>query len=85
MSTIGMSTQPKPLAKKQGRPASADCPGANAGRKFPAVALLGPRQAGKTTVAELFAEELASVHLNLEDPADREKPSDAALCLSGHE
>ena len=53
--------------------------------QFPAVALLGPRQAGKTTLAELIAEERASVHLDLESPADREKLSDAALYLSGHE
>ena len=53
--------------------------------QFPAVALLGPRQAGKTTLAELIAEERASVHLDLENPADREKLSDAALYLSGHE
>ena len=53
--------------------------------QFPAVALLGPRQVGKTTLAELIAEERASVHLDLEHPADREKLSDAALYLSAHE
>ena len=53
--------------------------------QFPAVALLGPRQAGKTTLAELIAEERASVYLDLEHPADREKLSDSALYLSGHE
>ena len=53
--------------------------------QFPAVALLGPRQAGKTTLAELIAEERASVYLDLEHPADREKLTDADLYLSGHE
>ena len=53
--------------------------------QFPAVALLGPRQVGKTTLAELIAEERASVYLDLAAPADREKLSDAALYLSGHE
>lgn len=53
--------------------------------QFPAVALLGPRQVGKTTLAELIAEERPSVYLDLEDTADREKLADAALYLSGHE
>lgn len=53
--------------------------------QFPAVALLGPRQAGKTTLAEHIAEERPSVYLDLEDAADREKLADAALYLSGHE
>ena len=53
--------------------------------QFPAVALLGPRQVGKTTLAELVSGERSSVYLDLEDTADREKLSDAALYLSGHE
>ena len=53
--------------------------------QFPAVALLGPRQVGKTTLAELIAEARASVYLDLESVADREKLSDAGLYLSGHE
>ncbi len=53
--------------------------------QFPAVALLGPRQTGKTTLAGLIAQERASIYLDLEDPADRAKLSDAALYLSGHE
>jgi len=53
--------------------------------QFPAVALLGPRQVGKTTLAELIAEKRASVYLDLESVADREKLSDAGLYLSGHE
>ena len=53
--------------------------------QFPAVALLGPRQAGKTTLAERIADERPSIYLDLEDAADREKLADAALYLSGHE
>ena len=53
--------------------------------QFPAVALLGPRQVGKTTLAGHIAEERPSVYLDLEYPADREKLTDVALYLSGHE
>ncbi|MCC5873195.1 MAG: ATP-binding protein [Gammaproteobacteria bacterium] len=53
--------------------------------QFPAVALLGPRQVGKTTLAERIREGRPSVYLDLESAADREKLSDAALYLSGHE
>ena len=53
--------------------------------QFPAVALLGPRQAGKTTLAEQIAAGQPSVYLDLESPADREKLADAELYLSGHE
>lgn len=53
--------------------------------QFPAVALLGPRQAGKTTLAELVAAERPSVYLDLEKAADRKKLTDADLFLSGHE
>ena len=53
--------------------------------QFPAVALLGPRQAGKTTLAEHIGDDRPSVYLDLEDPADREKLTDAALYFSGHE
>ncbi len=52
--------------------------------QFPAVALLGPRQTGKTTLARLVAEERASTYIDLENAADREKLADAALYLSGH-
>jgi predicted AAA+ superfamily ATPase len=53
--------------------------------QFPAVALLGPRQAGKTTLAEQIGKERPSVYLDLESLADRGKLADAALYLSGHE
>ena len=52
-------------------------------RLFPAVALLGPRQVGKTTLAQAIAEDggkrrgKAGLYLDLENPADQEKLSDA--------
>ena len=52
---------------------------------FPAVALLGPRQVGKTTLAEEVAAGRASVYLDLESPADLGKLADAARYLEGHE
>jgi len=56
-------------------------------RGFPAVALLGPRQVGKTTLALDLAEELGegSVYLDLELPSDRAKLVDAELYLRRHE
>ena len=51
----------------------------------PAVALLGPRQVGKTTLAFAIANERKSVYLDLESPLDREKLSDPVFYLSGHE
>ena len=53
--------------------------------QFPAVALLGPRQAGKTTLADHIATARPSVYLDLEAPADRAKLGDAALYLADHE
>nr|WP_196799482.1 ATP-binding protein [Verrucomicrobium sp. 3C] len=53
--------------------------------QFPAVALLGPRQIGKTTLAEQIGRERPSVYLDLENPADREKLSAAAFYLGGQE
>ena len=49
---------------------------------FPAVALLGPRQVGKTSLARELAEKRPSVYLDLEAPADRARLSDASLYLS---
>ena len=55
-------------------------------RQFPAVALLGPRQVGKTTLARTFAETGAGsapdstetgLYLDLESPVDQEKLTDA--------
>jgi hypothetical protein len=51
----------------------------------PAVALLGPRQVGKTTLAHATAQGRKSVYLDLESPLDREKLADPAFYLSSHE
>lgn len=51
----------------------------------PAVALLGPRQVGKTTLALDIHERRPSVYLDLESDADLAKLSEPELYLSGHE
>ncbi len=53
--------------------------------QFPVVAVLGPRQAGKTTLASTISQERVGLYLDLEDTSDREKLTEAALYLSGHE
>jgi predicted AAA+ superfamily ATPase len=55
-------------------------------RRFPAVALLGPRQAGKTTLALSLEEQLRpqALYLDLELPSDRVKLADPELYLSQH-
>jgi len=50
----------------------------------PAVALLGPRQVGKTTLALSVAAGRPSIYLDLEDPADLLKLSDPLEFLSQH-
>lgn len=50
-----------------------------------AVALLGPRQVGKTTLALALADKTPSLYLDLESRADRAKLSDPALFLERHE
>lgn len=52
---------------------------------FPAVALLGPRQVGKTTLAHAVAKGRPSIYLDLESPSDRAKLSDPELFLPDHE
>lgn len=52
---------------------------------LPAVALLGPRQAGKTTLARAIADGQPSVYLDLEAPADVEKLRDPVSYLALHE
>ncbi len=47
-----------------------------------AVALIGPRQVGKTTLAFEISETIPSLYLDLESREDREKLSAAALFLS---
>lgn len=53
--------------------------------EFPAVALLGPRQAGKTTLAHGVGDKSGSVYLDLESPGDRQKLSDPEAYLAHHE
>lgn len=53
---------------------------------FPAVALLGPRQAGKTTLAlELADTKLGTVYLDLESPGDQQKLTNPEAYLLQHE
>ena len=51
----------------------------------PAVALIGPRQVGKTTLALEIAEARPSIYLDLESDADRAKLTEPELYLSEHE
>lgn len=46
-------------------------------RTFPAVGLLGPRQVGKTTLAQTIAQNADNLYLDLENPVDLEKLTDA--------
>lgn len=50
-----------------------------------AVALMGPRQVGKTTLALMVGEALGALYLDLEDIQDRDKLSHAAVFLSAYE
>jgi predicted AAA+ superfamily ATPase len=50
-----------------------------------AVALLGPRQVGKTTLAHHVAEQTDALYLDLEAREDRDKLSDPALFLRAYE
>ena len=50
-----------------------------------AVALLGPRQVGKTTLALHIAAQRNAMYLDLEDTQDRAKLSDPAAFLAAHE
>ena len=53
--------------------------------QFPAVALLGPRQAGKTTLARsVGSSRVNSLYLDLERPSDLAKLADPELFLSRH-
>ena len=51
----------------------------------PAVALLGPRQAGKTTLAHAIARNRPALYLDLESDADRAKLAEPELYLRQHE
>ena len=50
----------------------------------PAVALVGPRQAGKTTLAMAVAEGRASTYLDLESPRDRARLAEPELYFADH-
>jgi predicted AAA+ superfamily ATPase len=50
----------------------------------PAVALLGARQVGKTTLAKTIAKDIDSIYLDLEAHEDLLKLSDPTSFLSGH-
>lgn len=50
----------------------------------PAVALIGPRQSGKTTLALEVGKELGAVYLDLESEADQAKLAQPELYLAGH-
>ncbi len=50
-----------------------------------AVAIIGPRQVGKTTLALAIAEQRESIYLDLESSQDRAKLSDPALFLRMYE
>jgi len=55
---------------------------------FPVVALLGPRQVGKTTLALALAEDLGeggARYLDLESPADRARLADAGAYLEAQQ
>ena len=51
----------------------------------PAVAIVGPRQAGKTTLALEVGKSRDAVYLDLEDPADRNRLSEPVLFLASVE
>jgi len=50
-----------------------------------AVAIIGPRQVGKTTLAHAIADERPSIYLDLESAEDRAKLTDPALFLQAYE
>ncbi len=52
---------------------------------YPAVALLGPRQAGKTTLAQDIAAQRPAIYLDLESTADQAKLQHAELYLADHQ
>ena len=53
--------------------------------RSPAVALLGPRQVGKTTLALNVASGRPSIYLDLESPGDQAKLTEPELYLAEHE
>ena len=53
--------------------------------QFPAIALLGPRQSGKTTLALEIGASRDSLYFDLESPRDRDKLADPELYLARNE
>jgi predicted AAA+ superfamily ATPase len=53
--------------------------------QYPAVALLGPRQVGKTTLALNVADSRPAIYLDLESPSDQAKLTEPELYLAEHE
>lgn len=53
-------------------------------RHFSAVGLLGPRQIGKTTLAQTIANQQSAVYLDLENPKDLGKLTDPVAYLEAH-
>ena len=55
-------------------------------QNFPAVAILGPRQCGKSTLARnILINYPTAIFLDLENPEDRQKLAAPELFFSGHE
>jgi len=56
-------------------------------KEFPAVALIGPRQCGKTTMAKIYQRSIKrkTIYFDLESPADFKKLHDPELLLKQHE
>lgn len=54
-------------------------------KNFPIIAILGPRQVGKTTLAKEIAKHQKSVYLDLELPSDLNKLSDPELYFKQYE
>ena len=52
--------------------------------RSPAVAILGPRQCGKTTTAKLLLKGISSVYLDLQDRVDRNKLSEPELFFDAY-
>ena len=52
--------------------------------RSPAVAILGPRQCGKSTTAKLLLKNIPSVYLDLQDRVDRNKLLEPELFFDRH-
>ena len=52
--------------------------------RYPAVALFGARQVGKTTLSNVVAGDIDSIYLDLEAPEDLAKLSDPTSFLGSH-